>query len=221
MKTKKLISAMMIVFVLASMMPLTLPQTVITAEAATVKLNKTKASLYVNESVQLKIKGSTKKVTWSSSKKSVATVNSKGEVIAKKSGSAIISAKVEGKTYKCKITVEKSAYLSVNAKSINLKVGESKNFMVTSTMTYLDVNMWFESEYEVEIAGAVEIKWDEDWTSLRTEENFDTDWQYGFTVTGKKPGKSLLIIYQMHDDTEVGGGSGEMDRIVIPVVVAE
>ena len=46
------------------------------------------------------------KVKWSSSNKKVATVNSKGKVVAKKKGTAKISAKVGGKTYRCKVTVK-------------------------------------------------------------------------------------------------------------------
>lgn len=44
--------------------------------------------------------------TWSTSKKSVATVRSSGKVTAKKKGSAIITAKVNGTTIKVKIKVK-------------------------------------------------------------------------------------------------------------------
>ena len=53
-----------------------------------------------------KVKGTKKKVKWSSTKKSVATVNKKGVVTAKKKGTAYIKAKVGKKTYKCKVTVK-------------------------------------------------------------------------------------------------------------------
>ena len=45
------------------------------------------------------------KATWKSSNPKVASVTSKGKVTAKKKGTATISAKVNGKTYKCKVTV--------------------------------------------------------------------------------------------------------------------
>jgi hypothetical protein len=84
-----------------------LPQTVVTTEAATVKLNKTKLTLGVSESYTLKLKGTKKKATWSSSNKKVATVKS-GEVTAKKKGTAKITAKVGKKKYTCKVTVTKA-----------------------------------------------------------------------------------------------------------------
>lgn len=45
------------------------------------------------------------KAIWKSSNPKVASVTSKGKVTAKKKGTATISAKVNGKTYKCKVTV--------------------------------------------------------------------------------------------------------------------
>ncbi len=57
-------------------------------------------------SVQLKVQWQAGKITWKSSNKKVATVSSKGKVTAKKKGKATITAKVAGKTYKCKVTVK-------------------------------------------------------------------------------------------------------------------
>lgn len=74
------------------------------------QLNLTKATLTKKKgkahSVQLKMQWQKGKVKWRSSNKKVATVNSKGKVTAKKKGKATISAKVAGKTYKCKVTVK-------------------------------------------------------------------------------------------------------------------
>ena len=74
--------------------------------AAKIKLNKTKLTLTQGKKYRLKIKGTKKEVKWSSTKKSVATVNKKGVVTAKKKGTAYIKAKVGKKTYKCKVTVK-------------------------------------------------------------------------------------------------------------------
>lgn len=43
---------------------------------------------------------------WSTSKKSVATVSSKGKVVAKKAGVAKITGKVNGRKYTCTVTVK-------------------------------------------------------------------------------------------------------------------
>lgn len=75
------------------------------------RLNKTKLSLYVGKTATLKVKNNKKKVKWSTSKKSVATVSKKGKVSAKKKGTATITAKVAKKKLKCKVTVkEKIVY---------------------------------------------------------------------------------------------------------------
>lgn len=74
--------------------------------SAAVKLSEKKITLTVGKSKTLKVKGTKKKVKWSSSKKSVATVSSKGKVTAKKKGTATITAKVGNKKYKCTVTVK-------------------------------------------------------------------------------------------------------------------
>lgn len=73
---------------------------------AAVKISAKKKTLTVGKSVTLKIKGTKKKVRWSSSNKKVATVSSKGKVKAKKVGKVTITAKVKKKKYKCKINVK-------------------------------------------------------------------------------------------------------------------
>ena len=91
---------------LALSVPVSMPSVVTTVEAATVKLNKKKATLYVGETLQLKLKGTKKTVKWSSSNKKIATVSSKGKVKAEKKGTATITAKVGNKKYTCKLTVK-------------------------------------------------------------------------------------------------------------------
>ena len=65
-------------------------------------------TLYVGDTQTLKILGSSKKASWSSGKKSVATITSKGLVTAKKAGTATITAKVGNKKYTCKVTVKEN-----------------------------------------------------------------------------------------------------------------
>lgn len=93
-----------------------------TAQAATmVKISKTSIILPKGKSYTLKITGTKKKAKWSTSKKSVATVSSKGKVTAKKSGTATITAKISNKKYRCKVKV-----MSENA--IREKLNEAYNW---------------------------------------------------------------------------------------------
>jgi hypothetical protein len=70
-----------------------------------IKLNVAKKSIYKGKKYTLKVRGTKRKVKWSSSNKKIATVTSKGKVTAKRPGSCYIYAKVRGKRYKCKISV--------------------------------------------------------------------------------------------------------------------
>ncbi len=74
-----------------------------------VKLNRKNLTLYVGNSSQLKVKNTNKKVKWSSSRKSIASVTQSGRVRARKQGSCRVSAKVAGKRYVCRVTVKKKA----------------------------------------------------------------------------------------------------------------
>ena len=83
----------------------------ITANAA-VKLNKKSVTLTTGKTETLKITGTKSKVKWKSSNSKIASVNSKGKVLAKAKGTATITATVLKKNYKCKITVKKAAVSS-------------------------------------------------------------------------------------------------------------
>lgn len=76
------------------------------AAAKTPKLNRTSITLTVGQSKKLTVSNA-KNVKWSSSNKAVATVSKNGNVKAKKVGKATITAKVSGKSLKCKVTVKK------------------------------------------------------------------------------------------------------------------
>lgn len=91
------------------------------------KINKKKATLKVGQTLQLKVTGTNGKVKWKSSKKSVATVSSKGRVKAKKKGSATITAKVGKKKYTCKVTVKKPATNSNGGFSGNTNANTNAN----------------------------------------------------------------------------------------------
>lgn len=70
-----------------------------------IKLNKTFVTLPAKNTYTLKVNGTKKKAKWSSSKKKIAAVNKDGKITAKKSGTTYITAKVNGKKIKCKVSV--------------------------------------------------------------------------------------------------------------------
>ncbi len=73
---------------------------------AKVRISKKTVTIRKTQTVKLKVKGTKKKVKWSSKNKSIATVSKKGVVKAKKVGRTKIIAKVGKKKYKCNITVK-------------------------------------------------------------------------------------------------------------------
>lgn len=77
----------------------------VTCEAA-VKINKREVTLVEGRTTSLKLSKTSKKVLWSSSDNSIATVNSKGKVRALSPGCATIQAKVGKKKYKCLVHVQ-------------------------------------------------------------------------------------------------------------------
>lgn len=81
----------------------------VTAEAASVRLNKTNLTLSIGKTYTLKVSGTRAKVKWSSTRTNVATVSQKGLVKAKAPGKTVIRAKVGKKTYSCNVTVNANA----------------------------------------------------------------------------------------------------------------
>ncbi len=100
------------IIIMALALTLTMP-VIAQAKAKTkIKINKTKVTLTITKkktkpTVQLKVKGTSKKVKWTTSNKNV-SVSKKGKVTAKKKGTAVVKAKVNGKTLRCRVTVKDS-----------------------------------------------------------------------------------------------------------------
>ena len=106
------------------------------AAAGTVKLNKTKVTLTKGYTSQLKVQGTSKKVTWTSSNKAVASVSSKGLVKARKAGTARIKAAVKGgKTYTCKVTVKNNIFTTANTPD-NVRVTGNGITLFVTKMKY-------------------------------------------------------------------------------------
>lgn len=104
------------------------------AEAAAIKLNKTSLTLTVGTQSTIKVKRTSKKVKWSTSKKKVASVSSTGrtsaKIKAKASGKATITAKVSKKTLKCTV--------NVRAKSGTGTKASPKSAYNTNTFNYYE-----------------------------------------------------------------------------------
>lgn len=100
---KKVIAIFLVLAMMITMLP---ASTVMAAKKPGAKISKAKLTLTVGQSYKLNVKNYKKKVKWSSSSKSVATVSSKGKVTAKKAGTATITAKAGKKKLKCKVTVK-------------------------------------------------------------------------------------------------------------------
>lgn len=102
-KMKKLLILLLTISMSCSLTPAQ------TDAAQSVGLSKSKLTLYVGQSANLRVKNTRKKVKWWSSRESTATVTQKGKVRAKKQGRCRIAAKVAGKKYICRVTVKKKA----------------------------------------------------------------------------------------------------------------
>lgn len=119
--------ALALVLVVPSILPVN--DNVYTVEAAT-KISKKKVTLIKGQTTTLNITGTKKKVKWSSNKKSVATVSSKGKVTAKKKGTAKITAKVGNKKYTCEIVVQTP---KISNSKLTLSVGETSELEIIGT----------------------------------------------------------------------------------------
>jgi hypothetical protein len=106
-KLKKILCTLLVLSMFITLLPTT-------AEAAAKpKLNKTKAKICAEQTVKLKVTNSSSKVTWKSSDEAVATVTSSGKVKGVKAGTCTITAKAGKKSVKCKVTVRKHSWFTV------------------------------------------------------------------------------------------------------------
>ncbi|HAB62496.1 MAG TPA: hypothetical protein DCE48_17670 [Lachnospiraceae bacterium] len=137
---KKLIKLLAICLIVIIIAPAVIPMYGVTAKAAEIKLNTTSTSIRVKQTYQLKITGSSKAVTWSSSNKKVVTVDSKGKIKGVKKGSATITAKVSGKEYEAKITI-------VDAITANDFYFTGSSTLEKGFMEYCDNNNYTSSFY--------------------------------------------------------------------------
>lgn len=121
MKKRRNIKPILYAIVLAVLIPMFVCGIKPIQTEAAVKLNVSKKTLVIGSTYKLKVKNTSKKVTWTSSDKKVATVSASGKVTAKRAGKATITAKVGKKKLKCiiTVTVQQNAYRNQTIKLIN------------------------------------------------------------------------------------------------------
>ena len=105
-KLRKTISVAMMVFCLL-VTAIGVYRVSLTQVQAAVRLNTKKITLYEGDSTYIYLVGAYNgSIKYSSSNKKVAKVTSKGKIVTKKKGTAVITAKYKNKKYKCKVTVK-------------------------------------------------------------------------------------------------------------------
>lgn len=142
-KRNKIIFSIMFTIMMTFMPLPALISNITIAEAASVKLNKTKLELYVDDAFTLKLSGTKSTAKWSSSKKSIAKVSSKGKVTALKEGTTVITATVGTKKYKCNVKVKD---LSISAEKLDLQVAMTEKLSLIGATKNVS---WKSSDKEV------------------------------------------------------------------------
>lgn len=208
-KWKKMLTAVVMVLLVALVVPVMIPTRENIAEAAS---KSKKPALYstddgkvrekmlmnVGNDVTLKLRGAEGKVSWESSNKKVATVK-KGKVVAVGKGECTIAA-TDSKTkkkYQCQIKV--TNWLKANVSSIKMKVGETKTIKLKYDMQWGDVpyRYFWGEENSKKLMGDFQFDnfkaIDEDGASTIT-----------LTFKAKKAGKTSLdvMIGAVYDDAD-------------------
>lgn len=215
---KRLISVICVVLLLVL-----LPMQSVEAKAKP-KLSAKSKTLTVGQTYTIKLKNvSTKaKVKWTTNKKSVVSISkksgSKVVVKAKKSGTATITAKYKGKTYRCKITVKKK-------KTDKKEVVEKPVMNATSVDLYYykdEYKQWIGqnsthlSEYRFKVTGTKqEVK---KWELIGEDKDYFEITDYGkvtifWAVTYEDKIKSATVKATLEDGTIVTAKVNQYNEI--------
>lgn len=121
----------------------------VTVRKPLITLNKTSHRMYRGQSFQLSASVSSGIApVWKTNKKSVATVTENGKVIAVKHGTAAITAKIDGVSKSCMITVCSPA-ITLSCKECRVKVGKKKK--LTAKVSSGNKPVWSSSKSSVAV----------------------------------------------------------------------
>lgn len=134
-KISKVVTFMLMLCLMFTLIPST-------TYASTLRMKNTNPEVYVGKTIQLKLLGTSKKAKWVSGNTSIATVNSKGVVKAKKPGYVTIRATVGNKIAKAGVLVNKPK-LNKYVKTLN------KGETFTLKLTGATVKKWSSSNRKV------------------------------------------------------------------------
>lgn len=176
-------------------------------KAAAPKLNKKKITIYVGHTGKLKVNNAGKKVKWTSSKKQIAAVSSKGVVKGKKAGSAVITAAAGNKKWTCKVTVRNN--VSVSKGAIKILPGKSKKVNIKIQK---DVN---NIRFKIKDPKVVSCKWGK-WKGMSIP----------LTITAKQSGSTYITLTNTYSKEKVKINvtvPAEWDdvEVVIPETIGE
>ena len=135
---KKIMSTALAIAMIGSTTAMSVPvsaatnQSAVTASSSTssVKLNTTSSLLTKGYKFTLKLKNATGNVKYVSGDDSIATVNSKGQVVGKSLGKTVIYVYNNGNTYTCNVQVV-ATKISVGATKVSMDEGSAKKVKIT------------------------------------------------------------------------------------------
>ena len=121
--------------------------TVTTPVKPSVKLDKTSLTLTKGKTYTLKttVTDTNKAVSWSSSNSSVASVDKNGKVTAKTKGTATITAKVDGVSASCKVTVNEPAKTTIKLDKTKVTLGAGEPCTLKATVSPSQKVTWTSS----------------------------------------------------------------------------
>lgn len=121
--------------------------TVTTPVKPSVKLDRTSLTLTKGKTYTLKttVTGTNKAISWSSSNSSVASVDKNGKVTAKTKGTATITAKVDGVSASCKVTVNEPAKTTIKLDKTKVTLGAGEPCTLKATVSPSQKVTWASS----------------------------------------------------------------------------